>query len=293
LRTERGLKAAGLAVGLLGLLLLVAMGAREGHPGTSGHVATRAVPNTVQDSFITLLAVVYVLLIVAILVGLFRYRDRWHDPQSSWLKNFALVLLLMGIATAVGYFAISHSHLRRQAAKVQRAQAGSGRGSQNRIHHLPATPAREAHVEWPLVAGIGGLVLLAGVWLYVRSRRRLAPLLEEHGLEADIVSAIETTVDDLRREPNPRRAVIAAYAVMEKTLAKHGFARGRAEAPNEYLANILRGLRVRESAARTLTQLFEYAKFSRHEISPAMKEDAIEALLAIRDDLQHDEVRAA
>jgi hypothetical protein len=143
------------------------------------------------------------------------------------------------------------------------------------------------------VAGIGGLVLLAGVWLYVRSRRRLAPLFEEHGLEADIVRAIETTIDDLRRESNPRRAVIGAYALMERTLAKHGLARARSEAPQEYLANILRGLRVRESAVRTLTQLFEYAKFSRHDITPAMKEEAIEAMLAIRDDLQRDEARAA
>jgi len=289
---ERVLKATGLGVGLLGLVLLVAMGAREGHPGTSGHVATRAVPNTVQDSFVTMLAVLYILAIVAILVALFRYKDRWHDPQSSWLKNFVLILLLMGIATAVGYFAISHSDLRKQAAKVQRAQAGSGR-TQNRLRPLPATPARQANFEWPVAAGIGGLVLLGGVWLYLRSRRRLAPLLEQPGLEADMVSAIETTIDELRNEQDARRAVIAAYAMMERTLARHGFARRRSEAPLEYLATILRGLRVRESAVRTLTALFEYAKFSRHEISPAMKEEAIEALIAIRDDLQHREARAA
>jgi uncharacterized protein DUF4129 len=289
---ERALKATGLGAGLLGLVLLVAMGAREGHPGTSGHVATRAVPNTVQDGFVTLLAVLYILAIVSILVGILRYKDRWHDPQSSWLKNFALVLLLMGIATAVGYFAISHSDLRKQAAKVQRAQAQPG-GTRNRVRHLPATPARQAHFEWPVAAGIGGLILLGGVWLYVRSRRRLTPLLEQPGLEADMVSAIETTIDDLRSEQDARRAVIAAYALMERTLARHGLARHRSEAPLEYLATILRGLRVRESAVRTLTGLFEYAKFSRHEISPAMKEDAIDALLAIRDDLQAQEVRAA
>jgi Domain of unknown function (DUF4129) len=289
---ERVLKATGLGAGLLGLVLIVAMGAREGHPGTSGHVATRAVPNTVQDSFITLLALLYVLAIVAIVVGLFRYKDRWHDPQSSWLKNFVLVLLLMGIATAIGYFAISHSGLRKEAAKVQRAQARSG-STQNRIRHLPATPARQAHFEWPVAAGIGGLILLGGVWLYVRSHRRLAPLFEQPGLEADMVSAIETTIDDLRSEQDARRAVIAAYALMERTLARHGFARHRSEAPLEYLATILRGLRVRESAVRTLTGLFEYAKFSRHEISPAMKEEAIDALLGIKDDLQHEDLRAA
>jgi hypothetical protein len=42
-----------------------------------------------------------------------------------------------------------------------------------------------------------------------------------------------------------------------------------------------------------LTALFEYAKFSRHEISPAMKEEAIDALLGIKDDLQHEDLRAA
>jgi len=39
--------------------------------------------------------------------------------------------------------------------------------------------------------------------------------------------------------------------------------------------------------------LFEYAKFSGHEIDDAMKEEAIEALVAIRDDLQREETIAA
>jgi uncharacterized membrane protein len=289
---ERTLRAAGLAAGLVVLLAIVAMAARGGHPGTSGHVATRPVPNSVQDGFITLLAVAYIVVLAAIVVALFKYKDRWHDPQSHWLKNFVLVLILMAIVTAVGYYAIQHSHLREQAAKVQRAQTRSG-NSQNRIRHVAATPARQAHFEWPLVVGIGGLVLLGGVWMYVRSRRRLGPLFEERGLEADMVRAIETTIDDLRSEKDARRAVIAAYALMERTLARHGLARHRSEAPLEYLANILRGLRVRESAVVILTRLFEYAKFSGHEVDTAMKEEAIEALIAIRDDLQREEARAA
>lgn len=45
-------------------------------------------------------------------------------------------------------------------------------------------------------------------------------------------------------------------------------------------------LRVRDSAVRSLTELFEYAKFSKHEINHAMKERAIESLVMVRDDLQ-------
>jgi hypothetical protein len=289
---ERTLKAAGLAAGLVVLLAIVAMAARGGHPGTSGHVATRPVPNTVQDGFVTLLAVVYVAMIVAIVIAVFKYKDRWSDPGSNWLKNFVLVLILMALATAFGYYAMTHGHLREQAKKVEQAQARPG-NKQQKLHHLPATPARTAHFEWPLVVGIGGLVLLGGVWMYVRSRRRLAPLFEERGLEADMVTAIETTIDDLRSEKDARRAVIAAYAAMERTLARHGLARHRSEAPLEYLANILRGLHVRESAVVSLTRLFEFAKFSGHEVEGVMKEEAIDALVAIRDDLQREEARAA
>jgi hypothetical protein len=129
--------------------------------------------------------------------------------------------------------------------------------------------------------------------MYVRGRRRLPPLFEERGLEADMVTAIESTIDDLRSEKDARRAVIASYAVMERTLARHGLARHRSEAPLEYLASILRGLHVRESAVVSLTRLFEFAKFSGHEVDAAMKEEAIEALIAIRDDLQRAEARAA
>ena len=56
--------------------------------------------------------------------------------------------------------------------------------------------------------------------------------------------------------------------------------------PYEYLARVLPLLKVRKSAVRSLTELFEYAKFSRHEIDDAMKERAIESLVTVREDLQ-------
>jgi LPXTG-motif cell wall-anchored protein len=272
------------------LLVVVAMAARGGHPGTSGRVTTKPVPNTLQDSFVTLLAIAYIAVIVAIVVGVFRYRGRWHDPHSKWLKNFVLVLILMSIATAIGYYAITHGHLREHAQKVQRAQAGR---RQTRPRHLPANPVpeREAHFQWPLALGMGGLLLLGGVWIYVRRRRELAPIAGVT-LESDLFEMIEASVDDLRREPDARKAVIAAYAQMERTLTRHGLARRRAEAPLEYLGRVLRALHVGEDAVQTLTNLFEYAKFSPHAVDATMKEQAIDALLAVRDDLQTEAVAA-
>jgi type II secretory pathway component PulJ len=154
-------------------------------------------------------------------------------------------------------------------------------------------PARTAHFEWPLALAIGGLLLLGGALVYVRGRRPPGALADDETLEAELSATVETTIDDLRRERDPRRAVIAAYAQMERALARHGLRRSPAEAPLEYLARILRGLEVRESAVQMLTGLFELAKFSPHEIDAAMKDDAIAALVAMRDDLERAEELAA
>jgi hypothetical protein len=44
-------------------------------------------------------------------------------------------------------------------------------------------------------------------------------------------------------------------------------------------------LHVSESSVRSLTELFEYAKFSPHEIDETMKEHAIDSLVAVKEDL--------
>jgi hypothetical protein len=73
---------------------------------------------------------------------------------------------------------------------------------------------------------------------------------------------------------------------MERVLGQHGEPRHPSEAPFEYLARVLLRLRVRPAAVRDLTELFERAKFSTHDIDQRMKERAITALISVRDDLQ-------
>ena len=96
---------------------------------------------------------------------------------------------------------------------------------------------------------------------------------------------MDESLDDLRAEPDPRRAVIAAYARLERVLAAHRLPRRPAEAPLEYLGRMLAELSVSPEAARRLTDLFERAKFSQHAVGTEMKEEAIAALETVRDDL--------
>ncbi len=44
----------------------------------------------------------------------------------------------------------------------------------------------------------------------------------EAGVADDLATTIGIAIDDLEAEPDARRAVIAAYARMEATLARHG-----------------------------------------------------------------------
>ena len=73
---------------------------------------------------------------------------------------------------------------------------------------------------------------------------------------------------------------------MERALASAGLARRPAEAPVEYLERALLELDASTDAVRRLTELFEWAKFSHHEPEPSMRDDAVEALVAVRDELR-------
>ncbi len=99
--------------------------------------------------------------------------------------------------------------------------------------------------------------------------------------------ALDEAIDDLRRDPDPRRAVIAAYARMEQALTVYGLPRKPSEAPYEYLRRVARDLEAEQPVA-ALTELFELAKFSEHSVDETMRGRAIDALTAVRT-----EVRAA
>jgi Domain of unknown function (DUF4129) len=275
---------------MLGFLVLVTLAASGGRPTLHGHLAARPIPNTLQDSWVTLLAITYAVVIVGMLVTLLRRRRRFQDPGSQWLRNYCIVLVFMALFTGIGYLVITHGHFRE---RLQKQQAQQGQTHIRRPLPLKALPARHAHFQWPLALGLGALVLLGGAWVWIRHDRRPEPGMPAASVEEELARAIGSTIDDLRNERDARRAVIAAYANMERILGSHGLARGRAEVPYEYLARVLRVLRVSESSGRSLTGLFEYAKFSPHEIDERMKEQAIESLVAVKQDLQLREELAA
>ena len=142
-----------------------------------------------------------------------------------------------------------------------------------------------------VVVGIGAAGATAAFLAYRARRRRLGDG-TEGPLPLVLADVLDETLDDLRAEADPRKAVIAAYSRLERTLGAYGLPRRPSEAPDEYLARILVDLEVSARSVELLTALFARAKFSQHEVRAQMKEEAIEALETARGELRAAELRA-
>ena len=156
---------------------------------------------------------------------------------------------------------------------------------------LESTPSEGSRPTWPL-ALLGGAVVMAlvGAWWMARRRRPTF----DGAIDADAVddrqraavgSAFSASLADLDAEPDPRRAIVAAYARLLDGLAAAGFGRRPAEAPEEHLRRVLEQLRVPEAPLRTLVALFAEARFSEHPLTVTHKQAAIDAFRAARDAL--------
>jgi hypothetical protein len=89
---------------------------------------------------------------------------------------------------------------------------------------------------------------------------------------------LETIDRRLADEQDPRLAVIEAYWSLERAMGAAGLPPTPAETSSEFLARCLEPLGPGADAARHLTQLFEWAMFSRRPMDENTRADAVQAL---------------
>lgn len=284
--TSRRLLATGLGVAAL---LVVAGIASHGRPlaGGGGRGPTAAF----FDYVATTLVIVAVLMLGVVVYTLFSERTgRLPAPRGPWHVVSQLVTLA-GAALLAAFLLHTGFEQRLRKAAGDLAERQQRAGTQTAGKH--GAPVRDPRLRWDEIAIVaallGGtaLVLLAGR----RTRRPLRPL-RLGGREEAVSAALDESLDDLRADPDLRRAIVAAYARMERALAGAGLARHPAEAPFEYVARALTSLDASAESAERLTALFEWAKFSQHEPGPEMRDEAIDALVAVRDELRRPAVEA-
>lgn len=278
--------------GVLLALAVVALASRGATP--VGEAGTRRPSQRLIDYAISL----YLLLMV-VGVGMYAYilllrRDVMAEAAKRRKKKnpivgFLVFLIAMGVLAVI----------------VRQMSVDGGRGGDSPIARalrprIPTGTSTDTTQRFEpqfallpvlVVSGVAAAAIAAFA-LSARARRRALGGDDTGALAEALADVLEETLDDLRAERDPRRAVIAAYARLERTLAAFGLPRRPAEAPLEYLERVLGALSVTAPSVRRLTMLFERAKFSQHEIGTQMKDEAIAALQTVQDELRAAQIEA-
>src|SRR4029453_28365 len=74
--------------------------------------------------------------------------------------------------------------------------------------------AQDPQIIWPLAIGLAVVIVAAIVAAIVIERRRRRREIRTPAEREELARALDEAIEDLRRDPDPRRAVIAAYARM-------------------------------------------------------------------------------
>jgi hypothetical protein len=286
-------------IGLTALLALVAVSSRAHKPGGGSGAAAAHPPKLLWEYLASMLVVLFPIVGILMVWALATSRrQKLLSGERNWRRTLAMLFAL--IPFLAGAFYVTH-HLHPGGAgrsiSIPTTPIGkTSKGGKRQPKLVPLRSAPQAKFQWPAAVIFGslilGLVVTVVVSIYWR-RLHGEAWAEEAALMEAVDEVLADSLDDLRAERDPRRAVIRTWARMERTFAAYGVPRQEAEAPQEYVGRVLDRLGVSISSVRRLTDLYSRAKFSPHEIGVDMKEQAIDALVGLRGELEYNEEEQA
>jgi hypothetical protein len=280
-RSSRVARVGGPVLLVLALVAIVSVAARGST--SSGSAASNAPGDTLLDTIFSLLLLLAVAWVAISVFSVVRWRE--HEFSAPKRRNdirAIATLLAFGFALAL-YVRERGWHLAftPQQTPLDRSDGGAG------VPGFDAGPDPGYRFQFAWLPVVAALALAAlAVAALVIANRRANPSSAQAELAEELALTLDLSLDDLRAETDPRRAVIAAYARLERVLAAHGEPRQDADTPEEHLARVLGHLDVDRRAVRRLVDLFVQAKFSQHEVDARMKDEAIGALEQVRDELR-------
>jgi hypothetical protein len=280
---------AAIALAITALLAVVAVAAR-GRPLSASGGTRAGPPAAFFDYAFTTFFILTVLAAVAAVVVLFIARP---DPgkrkafHTRVIRSLAVLLALAALLVLIGHRVDLNRLLHPHQNSTFHARTTGGQGSRQRPGS--AQSPRSIHFRWGELVVVLALLLALGATAAAARSRRLNAMSRQKPAPEVLAAVLDESLDDLRTDPDLRRAIVAAYARMEVALAAAGLPRRPAEAPLEYLERALLSLDTSAEAVRRLTDLFEWARFSQYEPEPSMRDEAVDALVAVRDELRASE----
>lgn len=277
------------------LVVALAVAAATAAPGSSGSGLAAAAPvaRTGLEVAVGLLLAGGLALLSAAVAR--RPRRRRPDdelplsrlqPPSRLARALALlvaVLVLAGVVLLVVVLARTQ-HATQPPVTIQ--PGGRNRASEP---PLPTPAPGSGHSDVVLVAVIvAAVLLLAGLAVAVSAwrRRHSTPVEPAPTPGAAPPDALSAALDDgaaaLARGATARSAIIACYQAMRRALISAGADATPADTPEELLDRATRAGLARPDPAQRLTVLFHEARFSAHPMRAAQREEAADALAALR-----------
>lgn len=137
-----------------------------------------------------------------------------------------------------------------------------------------------------IVVVVVGLVALVRALMTLRVRPRVTVHEYEHDPAdaAELARAAHTQLGALS-QGSPRNAIVAAWVQLEDAAGRAGARRDPAETSSEYVTRVLSMWPVDAGALGSLAGLYREARFSRHELGEAAREQARADLERLHADL--------
>lgn len=271
---------------VLALVAVVAIASTGSTPSSSGE--TRPPSDSLLDTIFSLGLVAVAIGGIVLLYGLAQRKAIAREVATGRYRRTGLVswLAFLALFTAFSYWRLTTWTPPQAEEGGELAFPGVLPAPTTTDQSAEAPTAYEPSISWIPIALVVGLVLAAGIAYVIAERRAGQGQTSRISLAAQLESALDESLDDLRAEADPRKAIIAAYARLERVLSANGVPRRTAETSDEYLPRVLHDLDLDSGAIERLTALFTRAKFSQHDVDTAMKEEAIGALEQVRDELR-------
>jgi hypothetical protein len=306
-------RATGRVVAVIALLIVIAASLRGYLPGVHREAQPRPPESSASLTYVVALVSVSVVIVgVAIIV---RLRDpRRAAPNASGLsERFSdgrgrptWRVLIIGAAVLVAWllavwllahFVTLHIGGQPQAAPPSTAPTSAANASR------PARPPDASggrdvlHYLMAAVAALVVLIVVSVVGTVLRRRRVAEPTTVTAEMprpptapstSESLVRAAEVGLAEIGdRSREPRAAIIACYAAMERELSRVPGAVPQAfDTPTEVLARAVENHALRGDSAAELVNLFEEARFSPHVMSEAHRESALDVLQLVLADLR-------
>jgi hypothetical protein len=194
-------------------------------------------------------------------------------PRRSWWKS-----AFAGLSVIV--FVFAYWSLYRRAATTTRLLDAIGSPVR------PNGATRQVAIDWWLVGPLVLVGLAAIAILFASAARQRASTPRSEPDPGVVRDAAAESLEKVLSEPDHRRAVILAYQHMEYVLGAAGAPRLEWETPFEYLDRVFTEVRAPLGIAARLTELYEHAKFSHHDVGSEMRASAIAMLRELTHEME-------